>query len=74
MRTATLTVGHDPDDGVTWPETYKENDGSTRGLRPEHTDVEKWAREIIDYFNRTITNPARERSNHNGRLPAQEHR
>src|SRR5262249_45764282 len=54
MRTAILTVGHEDGSGEPWTEIYGESDGMSRGLRPEHTDVDAWARDVIDYFNNTI--------------------
>ncbi len=60
MRTAVLTVGHVGSD-ETWTESYTENDGTARGLRPEHADVEKWAHALIDWFNETAADWERKR-------------
>lgn len=55
MRTAVITVAHEDGSGEQWPEVYKENDGTRRGLTAAVVDVEAWARGLIDYFNETIT-------------------
>lgn len=61
MRTAILTAAHEDGSGEPWTETYPENDGTVRGLKPEIVDVEAWARGLIDYFNETIQDPRREK-------------
>ena len=50
-RTVLLTVGY-VDGSAQWTETYKENDGTTHGLRSEHANVANWARELVEHATR----------------------
>jgi hypothetical protein len=61
MRTAILTVGREDGSSEPWTETYKESEATWRGLTPSITDVDKWARGLIDYYNDTITHPSEHR-------------
>lgn len=53
MRTAYLTIRNEHEE-QTWDEIYRENDGTVRGLTSSIIDVERWARDVIAYWNSTL--------------------